>query len=64
VKGRSSFRVTIEIDTENDAFQVNLADEVARVLTSFARAIVVDGLDPDMVGLDSNGNRCAKLEVR
>ena len=55
-------KVILEIDCDGDAFQGNLDDEVARMLTSFAKAVLVDGID-DMVGHDTNGNRCATMRI-
>ena len=55
-------RVIVEIDCSNDAFQENCADQVARMLAGFSKALVTDGLD-DMEGLDTNGNTCATLRV-
>ena len=60
--------ITINIDTDNDAFQESMNDETARILESLARKLrrwdEINIHPGECVYLqDNNGNGCGEFEV-
>ena len=57
-------KLTIIIDTENDAFQQSCASEVARILRDYSERITQWGVVSDTRIRDINGNLVGKATFR
>lgn len=57
-------KLTITIETENDAFQQSCASEVARILRNYSERIVQWGVVSDSKMRDINGNTVGKATFK
>jgi len=57
-------KLTINIEMDNDAFQISPLSEVITLLNKFIHAVKDAGLPDEMMLMDSNGNTAFKATLQ